>query len=163
MFDTPVDAWYVWLGLSVASFAVFGVVTSFPTMPAPDAGAVAETVDTVATSEYDTTAGRPLDARSVRIGPRAIGVRNDAGTAHTTLGYPVVPAQGNADLVAVLRGAPPTAVFSSPRAFERTVETARSRDPTWRPAGAYLLVRSVSWEGVDVTLVGTADTRPGGV
>lgn len=163
MFDTPVDAWYVWLGLAVASLAVFGVVMSLPTTPAPDARAAAETVDTVAASAYDTTASRTLDATRVRIGSRDVGLRNDAGTAHAAFGYAAVPAQGDDGLVRVVRGAPPTAVFASPRAFERTVETARSRDPTWRPAGEYLVVRHVSWGGVDVTLVGTADTRPGGV
>lgn len=160
MFDTPVDAWYVWLGVAVASLAVFGVVTSFPTTPAPDARAVAETVDTVATSEYDTTASHTLDARWTRLGPRGIGLRNDAGTAHATFGYPVVPVPEDTRLDRVVHGAPPTAVFSSPRGFEQAVETARSPEPTWRPAGQYLLVRHVSWEGVDVTLVGTADTLP---
>ncbi|WP_136588460.1 DUF7283 family protein [Salinigranum halophilum] len=165
MFDTPIDAWYAWLGLAAATLVVFGVVSSLPTTPAPDAPAVAETVDAVATSEYETTATRALDARAVRIGPRRIGLRTDAGTAHATLGYRVVPVEPGTTLARVLRGQPPAAVFTSRATFERAVDTARdrARDPAWRPAGRHLVVRRLSWDGVDVTLVGTLDSRPGGV
>ena len=163
MFDTPIDAWYVWLGLSVASLAVFGVVVSLPTAPPPDAAGAAELVDRVATTTYDTTASRSLDAHAIRIGPRRIGLRNDAGTTHATLGYRVVPVSGQTALTRVLRGSPPPATFSSPTAFERAVRTARERDPRWRPTRGVLVVRRLSWGGVDVTLVGTSDSRPGGV
>lgn len=162
MFDTPVDAWYAWLGVSAAALVVFGVVTSLPTTPPPDAAGAAETVDAVAASEYDTTAVRALDARTVDVDPRRIGLRNDAGTAHATLGYRVVPVGDDARLVRVLRSAPPGAVFASTTAFERAVSAARAGNSAWRPAGDYLVVRHCSWGDVDVTLVGTLDTRPGG-
>jgi hypothetical protein len=162
MFDAPVDAWYAWLGLSAAALVVLGVVTSLPTAPPPDASGVAETVDAVATTEYDTAASRALDAQTIRIGPRRIGLRNDAGTTHATLGYRVVSVTRDARLVRVLRGETPESSFDSSTAFERAVSAARARDPAWRPAGDYLVVRHVPWGGVDVTLVGTLDTRPGG-
>jgi hypothetical protein len=156
MFDTPIDAWYAWLGLSVASLAVFGVVTAFPTAPAPDAAAVAGTIDRIATADYDATASRDLDATAIRLGPRRIGLRNDAGAAHATLAYPVVPVRDDARLARVLRGTPPGTAFPSTAAFERAVTTARERgrEPRWRPAGGRLTVRRLGG-GVDVTLVGT--------
>jgi hypothetical protein len=163
MFDAPIDAWYVWLGLSVASLAVFGVATSLPTAPVPDAAGVAETIDRVATTEYDTTAGRDLDATAVRIGPRRIGLRNDAGAAHATLSYPVVPVRSSTRLARVLHGHPPAAAFRSHAAFERAVESARNRSVRWRPAGDALHVRHLVSTDIDVTLVGTgpASTRRG--
>jgi hypothetical protein len=161
MFDAPLDAWYVWLGLSAASVAVFGVVVSLPVAPVPDAPAAADTIDRVSVTEYDTTASRTLDADAVSIEPRRIGLRNDAGTTHATLAYPVAPVASGSRLAPLLRGAPPAAVFDSPTAFDRAVTEAVGREPTWTPANARLVVRHLSWGSVDVTLVGTTDGRPG--
>lgn len=160
MFDAPLDAWYVWLGLSVASVAVFGVTTSLPVAPAPNAAGVAETVDRVAATDYDTTASRTLDAHAVRIGPRRIGLRNDAGTSHATLAYAIVPVSRGTRAAHLLRGTPPDAVFSSPAAFERAVSRAREQETAWTPAGETLVVRHLSWGAVDVTLVGTGSPAP---
>jgi hypothetical protein len=162
MFDTPIDAWYAWLGLSVATLAVFGVATAFPATPAPDAAGLAETIDPVATSDYDTTARHPVTARTVRLGPRRVGLRNDAGTTHATLAYPVVPVEGGTPLDRVLRGAAPPTTFESPQAFARAAETARERPPQWRPAGEAVVVRHLTWVGVDVTLVGTVSDGEAG-
>ena len=156
MFDTPIDAWYVWLGLSVASLAVFGVVTGLPTTPAPDATDVAETIDQVAATGYDTTAARDLDARAIRVGTRRVGLRNDAGAAHATLASPVVPVTRETRLVHLLHGAPPETVFRSPGVLRKRVAVARDHEPRWRPAEEALVIRHVVWGDVDVTLVGTA-------
>lgn len=155
MFDAPIDAWYVWLGLAVASVAVFGVVTSLPTAPPPDAPGVAETVDRVATADYDTTAVHAVDATEVRLGPRRIGLGNDAGTTHATLAYPVVPTRPGTSLGRILRGTPPADAFPSPAAFDHAVTAAEERPPRWRPAGDALVVRHLSWHGREITLVGT--------
>jgi hypothetical protein len=157
MFDTPIDAWYVWLGLSAASLVVLGVVTALPTAPVPNTAGAAETVDRVAAGDYDTSARRGLAARAVRVGPQRLGLRNDAGTAHATFAYRVVPVRPDTPLARVLGGAPPAAVFGSPAAFERAVTTAREREPRWRPAGEFLSIRHLVWHGHDVTLVGTTD------
>jgi hypothetical protein len=162
MFDTPVDAWYAWLGVSAAALVVFGVVTSLPTAPPPDAAGAAETIDAVAAAEYDTTAVRALDARAVDVDSQRIGLRNDAGTTHATLGYRVVPVGDDARLARVLRGAPPRTVFAAATAFERAASATHAGDSAWRPAGDYLVARHCSWGDVDVTLVGTLDARPGG-
>lgn len=156
MFDAPIDAWYVWVGLSVASVAVFGVATTLPTVPAPDAAGVAETVDRVAAADYDTTATVNVAATAVRIGPRRLGLRNDAASAHATLSYPVVPVRGETALARVVDGASPERAFPSPTAFDAALAAATDRPPRWRPASGVLVVRRVSWQGRDVTLVGTS-------
>lgn len=155
MFDVPLDAWYVWLGLAVASAAAFGVASSMPAAPPPDAAGAATTVDGVAASPYATVGKHPLpNGDAVRVGRDTLSLRGPGGTATADLGYgPVTPSRDDESLNRVLRGDPPEVVFDSPVAFERAVEAAREADPTWRPTDE-LVVRRVSWEGVDVVLVG---------
>ena len=154
MFDVPLDAWYVWIGLALASVAVFGVVTSLPTAPPPDAAGVADTVDRVAAAEYAATAEHPIDADAVRLRPRGVSLRNDAGTASATFAFgPITPAPPGSDLEAVLHGTPPDRVFDSPVAFRQAVVDARTRDANWHPVERTLLVRRVSLGGYDATLV----------
>lgn len=154
MFDAPVDAWYAWLGLSVVSLAVFGVVTALPATPPPDAAGVATTVDRVAVADYDTRATVALDADAVTLSPHRLGLRNDAGTVHATFAYPVVPVRQATPLTRVLRHGSPTAVFESKAAFEDAVSRAVSRDDGWRPVDDVLVVRQVVWGDSTTTLVG---------
>jgi hypothetical protein len=155
MFDVPVDAWYAWLGLSLASVALVGVGAALPTAPPPDAADAADTVDRVAAATYPTTAEHPLHARSVRVGPRELGLRNGAGTTHATYAFgPVSPAGDSPTLTAVLRGAPPASRFHSSEGLCDAAARARARRPRWRDADEPLIVRHVVWEGCDVTLVG---------
>ncbi|MFC6826399.1 DUF7283 family protein [Halopelagius fulvigenes] len=157
MLDVPLDSWYAWFGLSLASLALVGAVAGLPTTPPPNAADAAETVDRVAAAEYDATAEHPLDASAIRIGTRRISLRNDAGTAHATFGFgPVTPVPvGDSPLRAVLHGAPPESVFESKAAFQQAVVDARvgADDATWRDVDRTLIVRRTSWEGVDVVLV----------
>jgi hypothetical protein len=155
MIGVPVDAWYVWLGLSLASIALVGVGMALPTAPPPAAADAADTVDRTATTAYPATAEHPLDAESIRVGPRRLGLRNDAGTTHATFAFgPVTPATGSRGLRAVLRGAPPGSRFASGAALCDAGAFARQRAPRWRPVDGPLIVRHVVWEGCDVTLVG---------
>jgi hypothetical protein len=155
MFDVPLDAWYVWFGLAVVSGTAFGVAAAMPTAPSPDADGAAETIDGVAASRYAAVGKHPLaNADAVRVGRDTLSLRGPGGTAHASLGYgPATPATHDDSLAAVLRGEPPERVFDSPAAFERTVEAARTAEPGWRRTDK-LLVRRVSWGGVDVVLVG---------
>ena len=155
MFDAPLDAWYVWVGLAVVSGTAAGVVTGMTAVPPPDATGAAETVDGVAASEYATTDERLLsNAEAVRVGVDSLSLRGPGGTTHARFGYgPVTPAGGDADLEAVLHGTPPERVFGSPAALERAAAAQRRTDPQWRAADR-LLVRRVRWEGTDVVLVG---------
>lgn len=154
MFDVPVDAWYLWLGVAAASLAVLGSALGLPTAPPPDAAAVADTVDSVAASPYAGVGEHPIDADEMRLDARTVALGTDGGVARARFAYgPVVPVR-EGPLRAVLVGATPERAFASPAAFERAVVAARERDPAWRPAPDRLLVRRVSWGGVDVTLVG---------
>lgn len=155
MFGVPIDAWYTWLGLSIVSVAMVGVAAALPTAPPPAAADAAETVDRTAATAHPATAEHPLDARAVRVEPRGIGLRNDAGTTHATFAFgPVTPASGDESLTAVLRGAPPGTRFDSGEGLCAAARTAREGRSRWRPAEDPLIVRHVVWEGCDVTLVG---------
>ena len=155
MFDVPVDAWYTWLGVSLASVALFGVGASLPTAPPPAAADAADTGDRAASASAPVTAEHPLDARTVRVAPNQLGLRNDAGTTHATFAFgPVTPAARGTALLDVLRGAPPSSRFDSPETLCDAAASARDRAARWRPVDGPLLVRRVVWEGCDVTLVG---------
>lgn len=155
MIGVPVDAWYSWLGLALASLALVGVGATLPTAPPPAAADAADTVDRTASTAYPATAEQPLDAESIRVGARRLGLRNDAGTTHATFAFgPVTPAVGSGGLQAVLRGAPPGSRFDSGEALCDAGTDARQRTPRWRPVDGPLVVRHVVWEGCDVTLVG---------
>lgn len=155
MFGVPVDAWYTWLGLSLASIALVGVGAALPTAPPPAAADAADTVDRTAATGYAATAEHPLDARAVRVAPTELALRNDAGTTHATFAFgPITPAAGTPALDAVLRGAPPESRFDSANALCTAATAAREKPPRWRPAEGTLIVRHVVWEGCDVTLVG---------
>ncbi len=156
MFDAPVDAWYVWLGVTLASVAVFGVATELPTAPPPDAARAADTVDSVSGCEYTATAEHPLSALEIKLGSHRLGLRGEGGTAHATFANgPVVPVEAVDDgrLRNVLAGTPPSAIFDSPAEFRRTTRTAQNRRAVWHRAKSALRIRCVSWEGVDATLI----------
>ncbi|WP_248897502.1 DUF7283 family protein [Haloplanus halobius] len=155
MFGVPVDAWYVWLGLSLASIALIGVGAALPTAPPPSAATAAETVDRTAVTAHTAAAELPLSAREIRLTPAAIGLRNDAGTTHATFAFgPVTPVVGTAALLAVLHGATPGSRFDSGATLCDAAASARERTPRWRRADDPLVVRHLVWEGCDVTLVG---------
>ena len=155
MFDVPIDGWYVWLGLAAASGAAFGIASTVPTAPPPDAGGAATTVDGVAASPHAAVGKHPLpNADAVRVGRDTLSLRGPGGTEHATLGYgPVTPATANESLATVLGGHPPERVFESPAEFRRTVDSARRNDPAWHQTDG-LAVRRITWEGIDVVLVG---------
>ncbi len=155
MFGLPLDAWYVWIGLAVASTAAFGVVTVLPSAPPPDASGVARTVDSVAASDHAGVGKHPLsNADSVRIGADSVSIRGAGGTAHASFGYgPVVPVVDDPALRGTLLGEPPDRAFKTPEAFERAVRDARTDEPRWQDTDR-LVVRRVRWEGTDVVLAG---------
>lgn len=155
MFHPPIDAPHVWVALGLVGLAVLGLALEVPAAPVPDAGGVADTVDAVAASRHPTSAQHPLSAARVRLGPRRLSLRSDAGTAHAAFRYgPVTPATSG-PLERVLRGAPPERVFRTVAAFREALADARAAAPRWQRAGDELVVRSVSWGDVDATLVGT--------
>lgn len=155
MFDVPVDAWYVYLGLAIVSGATVTLAGAMPAAAPPDANGAARTVDSVAASQHASVGSHPLaDANAVRVGSDTLSLRGPGGTAHAGLGYgPVVLAPEGTPLGRVLRGKPPEQVFASPAGFERAVVERLESDPTWYRTER-LLVRRATWEGTDVVVVG---------
>lgn len=155
MYGTPVEATYVWVGLTVVGAAALGLATELPRAPPPDAATVAGTVDRVAASEFEATARQPLVAAEIRLGSHRIGLRTAGGATHASFAADgVVPVRDDGALADVLRGAPPSQRFDDPAAFEAALERARTRDPDWRPAPSELVVRRVTWGDASATLVG---------
>ncbi len=154
MFTVPIDAWYVWIGLTVFGLAAFGAASAIPSTPPPDANGAAETIDAVAASQYAAFGEHPVSrADEARIGSDSLSLRGSGGTAHASFGYGSVVPATEGDLERVLLGDLPEHVYENPAAFATAVEAARDANPQWEPVDG-LVVRRVSWEGVDVTLVG---------
>ena len=155
MFDAPIEDWYVWLGVATVSVAVLGVAVGLPTAAPPEASAVADTVDRVAASPTGSMATVNVRASTVRIDRARIGLSGEGGTTHAAIAFgPMTPASTDVRLERVAAGDHPRDVFDSPSAFADAAATARNRSTSWRPAPETLTVRRVSWEGVDVLLVG---------
>ncbi|WP_227260771.1 DUF7283 family protein [Salarchaeum japonicum] len=152
MFDAA-DALATWVGLTLAGAALVAAALAIPAAPPPDATAVAATIDRVAASDYDADEAVHLDADSVRVTPRSIGLRGSGGRASAALVARVVPVPPDGPLAAVLAGRDPALVFDTSVAFVRAAAAARAQPPVWRAAET-LRVRHLAWRGTDVVLVG---------
>lgn len=154
MFDTPIDAWYAWIGLAIVSVALLAVVLTLARPPPPSPARLANAVDGVASSPYEARRRIDIAVESISVRTHAIGVRTPGGTAVATLAYgPVVPVEAG-PLRAVLTGRPPEAVFESPGAFADALAAARDRVGGWRTAPPTLRVARVTWGDDSATLVG---------
>ena len=154
MFDAPVDAWYVWLGLALVSVAVFGVGLSLATPPPPSADRLANAVDSVAASPYGAVRTIAVDADYVSLTPWEVGLRSDGGAAHARVTYgPITPAR-TGSLEAILRGRAPSTLFESSERFRAALARARNRSGEWLVVPDQLTARRISWGGIDATLVG---------
>lgn len=155
MFDAPIENWYVWLGVAAVSVAVLGVAVGLPSAAPPKAAAVADAVDRVATSPPGSTGSHEFRAEEIRIDRARIGLRGPGGTTHAEVAFgPMTPAMSDGRLEAVLDGRHPEEVFQSSADFATVTEEVTGRSVTWKRAPDTLEVRRVSWEGVDVLLVG---------
>lgn len=169
--EAPVDAWYVWFGVAVASVAIAGIALSLPSQPPPDASGAANTIDRVAGSTQVADATIDHDADEIRLDTTRLSMRNDGGTAHAAVAFgPLTPVAAVEDgtmreaLRAILRGAPPSSVLDR-SAFESLDEgdlhtaaaTARTErldsTPEWRPSDE-LHVRTLELDGEKVVLIG---------
>lgn len=104
--EAPVDAWYVYLGVSVVSVAVAGVALGLPSGPPPDANQAANTIDTVAASSTDASGRWNHDAETVVVEGPTLELSNDHGTSRSSLEYGVVVPVADSDrLEALTRGA----------------------------------------------------------
>lgn len=153
MFDAPVDAWYVWVGLAAVAAAAVGAVSGFPTAPPPDAAAAAGTVDRVAAADHPATARHPLDADAVKLRPNGLALRDDGRTSRADVATRVTPVRRGTALWRLLRGGRPADSFAGPADLRAAAREARNGTPTWRDADR-LYVRAVTWGDLRVTLVG---------
>lgn len=154
MFDTPLDAPYLWLGIVAASLTTLGIATSLTTAPPTGAERVAAVVDEVAASPFQAVERVRLSAQQLRIESSRIALRDGGGVAHAPLSAgPVTPVRSG-PLAAVLEGRDVRALFDSPAAFADAMGAARNRPARWRVAPETLTARRVSWGAVDGTLVG---------
>lgn len=153
MLGAPIDAWYVWFAASVAALAVLGVAVAATPEPPARADAAATAVETVAASEPPAAGRHPIGAERVRVTPHRIDVVGDGHPPATVAGDPLTPARRGTPLRRVALGEPPSAAFDSPTALEAAARDARAEPRVLTPAGDHLIVRSLRWGEVDVTLV----------
>jgi hypothetical protein len=153
MLDAPVDAWYVWVGLALVAATAVSTVSQLHTTPPPDAQAAAGTVDRVAAAGHAATGRHHLDADAVKVEPDSISLRDDGRTSRAALASRITPVRRGTALWRVLRGARPPTAFDDPDDLRAVARMERTEPAHWRSADE-LYVRAVTWEGVDVTLVG---------
>lgn len=160
MFELPIDAWYVWIGVAAASVVVFGLASTFPTAPPPDASGVAETVDEIAAGSSPASAIHAVEADRIAVHPNGIRLAGDGGETTAAFAFgPVTPATKE-PLKSVLEGQPATDVFERPEAFQQAAIDAGTESGTdageldWHPTDGTVRVRQVHWGSVRVTLVG---------
>ncbi|AGN02036.1 hypothetical protein L593_10455 [Salinarchaeum sp. Harcht-Bsk1] len=153
MLGPPIDAWYVWIGVSLVSLAVLGVAVVATPEPLSNAEAAAETIEQVDSSRPPATATHDIDAERVRIGEYRLVLEGE-DTERATIDHGrMAAAPRGTDLRRVALGASPESVFASEWAFGEAVEAARSEQRIVEPAGDRLVVRKVSYGGSNVLLV----------
>lgn len=151
MFETPVG---VWAGLG--TIGLFGTVLGVGGREHRDARSVAGTVDAVSGSLHVSTGRSSLSTDAIRIGPHRVGTKDgERPTYEPFTDGPITPVLDGTLLWELLRGARPDHLFESTAEFETSLRRAQERDPTWRSDVDEVLVRSIRWNGIDATLVGT--------
>lgn len=152
--ETPVDGWYVWLGVGVVSVALAGLALGLPSTPPPDATAAANTIEETASTPHEATGKYAHDATEARIGERRLWLRADDRESTARIAYGrMVPVAGDEQLRAVLHGDDPRTLYDHDTeqdawaAFHADVEAARSQagNPAWRPADGTLRVRAFDY------------------
>ncbi|GAB7018730.1 DUF7283 family protein [Halostagnicola bangensis] len=103
--EAPADAWYVWFAVSIVSIAMVGIALGLPTGPPPDANEAANTIERTTGGAYETSSAYEHDANEMKIDGPTISLRNEHGTAHSSLSYgAVVPVTGNERLENITSG-----------------------------------------------------------
>ncbi|GAB3686206.1 hypothetical protein GCM10028857_17910 [Salinarchaeum chitinilyticum] len=153
MLGPPIDAWYVWIGVSMVSLAVLGVAVVATPEPPSTATAAAETIEEVAASRVPASATHPIDADRIRVGEYRLVIEGDTVETATIDHGRMTPAQRDTKLRRVAMGASPADVFESVEAFADAIEAAREAQRIVEPVGDELIVRKCSYGGENVLLV----------
>lgn len=154
---TPLDSWYVWLGLALTSTLVAGVALSIPTQPPPDADRAAIAIEDIGTAEYTATATVETDAKALKISPNTIAMRNEAGIDRATIAVgtliPLSAVENDSrrnQLSLILRGASPAAVLGSNaseklRRWNREIQQRLETDGAhWQTSDGPIRARQIS-------------------
>ncbi|TYT62742.1 DUF7283 family protein [Natrialba swarupiae] len=161
--EAPVDAWYVWFGVSAASVVIAGVVLGLPTGPPPDANGVGNSIDRIAGSPYSASTVHEHDADELRLQEgTTLELRNEHGRAHSSLAYGnVVLVTGDERLENVTYGDSFGDEFeaelerddidATAEFLGRINESHETTDDEWYPAGDRVVVRTVTVQPDDVT------------
>ncbi|GAB3664943.1 DUF7283 family protein [Halopiger thermotolerans] len=95
-FETPADAWYTYVAVSIVSVALAGLAVGIAPGPTPDADRAADAIEAATGSEYAASATYEHDADRTTINRQTITMANEHGTAHATFAYgAVVPVNGH--------------------------------------------------------------------
>ncbi|MEY7850049.1 hypothetical protein AB7C87_12725 [Natrarchaeobius sp. A-rgal3] len=161
--EAPVDAWYVWFGVSAASVVIAGVVLGLPTGPPPDANGAGNSIDRISGSPYSASTVHEHDADEFRLQEgTGLELRNEHGRAHSSLAYgTVVLVTDDERLENVTYGDSFGDEFESELEREDVDATAEflgrineshgTTDDEWYPAGDRFVVRTVTVKPDDVT------------
>ncbi|ELZ18492.1 hypothetical protein C477_10513 [Haloterrigena salina JCM 13891] len=155
--ETPVDAWYVWLGASIVSLALAGVVLALPTGPPPDAEGATNAIEETTASSYEASSTLEHDADAIRIDGKTVALRNEHGVSRSSLAYgQVVAVNGDERLERLVYGESFATVFESEledadanaaTAFmDRVADADENTAGEWLTASDELTVRQVTVE-----------------
>ena len=105
-FETPADAWYTYVAVSIVSVSLAGLAIGVATGPPPDAQQAANAIEGATGSEYTASGSYDHDADTVTINRRTISMENEHGTTHASFSYGiVVPVNGHGRLENLTAGA----------------------------------------------------------
>ncbi len=165
-FESPMDAIITFIGVSIVSIAILGVVLSFPVTPPPDANAAANTIDSTATSNDRALATYDHDGEHYWMDTQQIGLKNDGGERHASITFgeitPVAHTEAATDsdnekLLRVTHSGQWDAEFANETAFLEATHDARAdaldQQGQWQPASGELTVRKLTVDNQTVTLV----------
>jgi hypothetical protein len=161
-YEAPIDAWYVWIALTIASVAIAGIALSLPAKAPPDADKAANTIDEVSKSTGNASAAYEHGATAVRLDRTRIAMRNDAGTDRARIAFGrLTPVRAHPTNAApgekLLSGARVGEIFASPADLATWAKQSRKAVTTaggeWRPATGRLRLRRISWANVTVLLI----------
>ncbi|MDQ2052727.1 hypothetical protein RBH26_19985 [Natronolimnohabitans sp. A-GB9] len=149
--EAPVDAWYVWLAVSLVSLGVGVVAIGLPAGPPPDAPQAANTIERTAGATTDASGTYEHDATRVKIDGTTVALRNEHGTTRASIAYGrVVPVMGHDSLERIAHGASlddeyggddPDGAF-----LADLVDAHEETSGHWHTADGELAVRTLSLE-----------------